>query len=123
MLRFWTFAVTAVFVVALCDTRTWAGVASGTVAAPATSGPPAAGETKSSIQGALGEYGDPAGLRAFLDSKGIDFTFTYIGEALGNTVGGVKRGASVEGQLDGQIDVDLAKLAGLDGAALYANFY
>ena len=94
------------------------------VAAPAISGEPAAATNgKPSIQGSLEGYGDPGGVRAFLDSKGIDYSFVYIGEVLGNVSGGVKRGATYEGRLDGQLEVNLDKLAGLKNAALHANFY
>ncbi|WP_246725247.1 carbohydrate porin [Beijerinckia sp. L45] len=94
------------------------------VATPATSGgqgspPPGT----PSIQSSLGNYGDPGGIRAFLDAKGIDFAFTYIGEVLGNTSGGVKRGATYEGRLDATLDVDLEKLASLKGAALHAEAF
>lgn len=95
------------------------------VAAPDTSSNPAAAAASAtpSIQSSLGKYGDPAGIRAFLDAKGIDYSFTYIGDLLGNVSGGVKRGATYEGQLNGQLDIDLEKLGGLKGAALHANFY
>lgn len=76
-----------------------------------------------SIQTALGAAGDPGGIRAFLDSKGIDYNFTYIGEVLSNTSGGVKQGATYEGRLDAQADIDLEKLAGLTGAALHAEAF
>jgi porin len=79
--------------------------------------------TPPSIQSSLGAYGDPGGMRAYLDSKGIDFAFTYIGEILGNTSGGVKRGATYEGRLDATLDVDLDKLAGVKGAALHAEAF
>ena len=94
------------------------------VAEPATSGAPAAVlASKPSIQSSLGGYGDPGGLRAFLASKGIDYSFTYIGEVLSNASGGVKRGATYEGLLNGEVNVDLDKLAGLSGATLHSNFY
>ena len=95
------------------------------VTAPETSGQPSetAPGTTPSIQRSLGRYGDPGGLRAFLDSKGIDYSFTYIGEILGNVTGGVKRGATYEGEVNAQLDVDLDKLAGIKDAALHANAY
>jgi porin len=75
------------------------------------------------IQTSLGKYGDPGGIRAFLDSKGIDYSFTYIGEVLGNPTGGYKRGATYEGRLDGEFDVDLDKLAGIKDTAFHASVY
>lgn len=93
-------------------------------AAPATTeSPGAATAATPSIQSSLGKYGDPGGIRAYLDSKGIDFSFTYIGEVLGNTSGGVKRGATYEGRLDGEFDVDLEKFIGLKNAAVHASAY
>lgn len=100
------------------------GTPTTSLATPGTSGSPSADENNTpSIQSSLGKYGDPGGIRAFLDSKGIDYSFTYIGEVLDNSSGGVKRGATYDGRLDGQLDIDLEKLAGLKGAALHANFY
>src|SRR4051812_40603281 len=54
---------------------------------------------------------------------GIALSATYIGEALGNASGGVRRGAIYEGRLDFGVDVDLEKRAGWGGATLHANFY
>ena len=95
------------------------------VAAPETSAQPSANAvgTTPSIQQSLGKYGDPGGIRAFLDSKGIDYSFTYIGEILGNATGGVKRGATYDGELNGQLDVDFDKLAGVKDTVAHANFY
>lgn len=93
------------------------------VSQPNTSGAQGAPNATPSIQSSLGTYGDPGGLRAYLDSKGIDYAFTYIGEVLGNTSGGVKRGATYEGRLDGTLDLDLDKLVGLKGAAIHAEAF
>ena len=94
---------------------------------PDTSDKPSAPATVAnrlpSIQTSLGRYGDPGGLRAFLSSKGIDYAFTDIAEVLGNTSGGVKRGATFESRLDARLDVDLDRLAGWHGALLHANAY
>lgn len=87
-----------------------------------TSDKPAAQSTPS-IQTSLGAYGDPGGLRGTLDAKGITYSFTYIGDTLGVASGGQRRGTIYEGRLDGQLDVDLDKLAGLTGLAFHANFY
>ena len=96
-------------------------------ATPETSGKPAAEAPTApavpSIQSSLGPYGDPGGIRAFLDARGIDYNFTYIGEVLGNSTGGLKQGATYEGRLDGQLDIDLEKLAGIKNTAIHANFY
>lgn len=79
--------------------------------------------TTTSIEKALGPYGDPFGLRAFLKSKGIEYSFTYVGEVLGNATGGFKRGATYEGRLDGELNVDFEKLAGISGLGVHSNFY
>lgn len=79
--------------------------------------------TTTSIQSVLGPYGDPGGIRAFLKTKGIEYNFTYVGETLGNPTGGYRRGAIYEGRLDGELNVDLEKLAGVKSTALHANFY
>ncbi|MBU6430523.1 MAG: carbohydrate porin, partial [Cyanobacteria bacterium REEB65] len=92
--------------------------------APATSNSPAATVAQQpSIQGALGVFGDPCHIRAALVKHGITYSFVYTGEVLGNSSGGVKRGATYEGQLDGILDIDLATLAGWHGATLHGNFY
>ena len=76
-----------------------------------------------SIQGSLGPYGDPGGLRASLLSKGVSYTFTAIADVMGNASGGVKRGATFESRLEGRADVDLDRLLGWRGAVLHANAY
>ena len=76
-----------------------------------------------SIQSSLGKFGDPGNIRATLDGKGIDYSFTYIADLLGNTSGGVKQGATYEGRLDMNLDVDLEKLFGLKGAAIHAEAF
>ncbi len=76
-----------------------------------------------SIQGSLGPYGDPGGIRATLLSRGFSYTFTDIAEVLGNTSGGVKRGATFESRLEGRFDLDLDTLAGWRGGLLHANAY
>ena len=76
-----------------------------------------------SIQSSLGPYGDPGGVRSFLSSKGITYSFTYIGEVLGNGSGGIKRGTIYEGRLAMQLDADLDKLLGWEGATFHTNAY
>ena len=96
-----------------------------TVATPEATGTQAeaVGNTTPSIPSSLGKYGDPGGIRAFLDKHGIDYNFTYIGEVLGNPTGGYKRGATYEGRLDMQLDVDADKLAGIKDFAIHAQAY
>ena len=54
---------------------------------------------------------------------GIKFAATYIGETLGNVSGGLKQGAIYDGRLNLAIDVDLQKLAKLQGLTFHANMF
>lgn len=54
---------------------------------------------------------------------GLKFAVTYIGEALGNPSGGARQGAVYEGRLNLAVDIDLHKLAGLDGTTFHANVF
>ncbi|WP_426527916.1 carbohydrate porin [Bradyrhizobium sp. McL0615] len=54
---------------------------------------------------------------------GIKFAATYIGEALGNPSGGLKRGSVYEGRLNLAVDVDFEKLAGLRELTFHANMF
>lgn len=91
-------------------------------AAPETSDDPSEVPTMPSVASSFSNP-DPGGVRAFLGERGISYGLTYIGEALGNAFGGVRRGAGYGGRLDAQMDVDLGALAGLTGLTLHANAY
>ena len=58
-----------------------------------------------------------------LEHWGIKFAATYIGEALGNPSGGLKRGSVYEGRLNLAVDVDLEKLAGMRELTFHANMF
>lgn len=58
-----------------------------------------------------------------LQRYGVKFAATYIGEMLGNTSGGLKRGTIYEGRLNLAVDVDLEKLADLDKLTFHANIF
>ncbi|MCJ2079961.1 carbohydrate porin [Methylobacterium sp. J-090] len=92
------------------------------VAQSVTSSRPSA-NLDTSIQDQLGAYGDPFGLRAYLKARGITYSFTYIGEGLGNATGGLRRRAILEGLLDLEIDADLGPLLGWQGAFLHTNLF
>ncbi|MCX8255682.1 MAG: carbohydrate porin [Beijerinckiaceae bacterium] len=92
------------------------------VQTPETSGSQAPATTPS-IQSSLGTFGDPGSIRATLDKKGIDYSFTYIADLLGNTSGGVKQGATYEGRLDMNLDVDLEKLVGFKNGAIHVEAF
>jgi porin len=74
---------------------------------------------------AAADWRDP-GLKALndrLSEWGVAFSVAYIGEALGNASGGIRRGAIYEGRLDVGIDIDLEKAVGWNGATLHANAF
>lgn len=66
---------------------------------------------------------DLGGLRAALGKMGVQLTFTYYGEALGNPSGGVRQGLIYEGRLGTIVDADLDKLLGWSGATFHASFH
>ncbi|MDB5510673.1 MAG: Carbohydrate-selective porin OprB [Enterovirga sp.] len=76
-----------------------------------------------SIQSALGPYGDPGGLRGTLQERGVTYNLVYIGETLGNVSGGMRRGAVYQGRLDLQLDANLDRLVGWQGATFHTNAY
>ncbi len=77
----------------------------------------------SSIQSALGPYGDPFGLRAYLAERGITYVVTYIAEGLASPHGGLRRGATFGGRLDSGVDIDLERFAGWTGALFHTDFF
>jgi porin len=54
---------------------------------------------------------------------GIKFAATYIGEALGNPSGGLKRGSVYEGRLNLAVDAVFEKLAGMRALTFHANMF
>ncbi len=65
--------------------------------------------------------GDWAGFRQAIQDRGLQFSAAYIGEAVGNLSGGIRRGTVYEGRLELDAVADLGKLANWTGATLYAN--
>jgi porin len=57
------------------------------------------------------------------ESRGVKSSATYISDAMANPTGGLRQGATYEGRLNLAIDVDLAKLARLDGLTFHANVF
>lgn len=103
-----------------------AGSAENLPAVPQTSDQPseqAPSPPAPSIQSSLGPHGDPGGIRADLEARGITYSFTYIGETFGVASGGQRRGGIYEGRLDAQFDADLDKLLGWRGATFHTNLY
>lgn len=62
-------------------------------------------------------------VRTFFATKGIAYSLTYIGETFGVASGGQQRGGIYEGRLDGQLDADLGRLFGWEGATFHTNAY
>ena len=76
-----------------------------------------------SIATSLPQNGDPAGIRKRLSDRGITYNLIYTNDVLSNLSGGNKRGTIDQGKLEGQLTVDLAKLAGWQDLTLYANAF
>ncbi|MFY9837336.1 MAG: carbohydrate porin [Xanthobacteraceae bacterium] len=65
--------------------------------------------------------GDWGGLRSYLESHGITFTFSNTTDLLANVNGGIKTGAVGLGAFQPQLDLDLQKLAGLEGDRVHIH--
>ncbi len=57
------------------------------------------------------------------EKVGIKFSLSYVGEALGNVAGGMRRGAVYDGRLNAAVDLDFGKLAGRPGLTFHANLF
>jgi porin len=57
------------------------------------------------------------------ERNGVKFALTYIGEVLGNTSGGLKRGSVYEDRINFAADVDFEKLIGLKQLTFHANVF
>ena len=82
-----------------------------------------AGPVKGSIATSFPQNGDPAGIRKTLGDRGITYALIYTNDALSNRSGGNKRGTIDQGKVEGQLTVDLAKLAGWQDLTLYSNAF
>jgi porin len=83
--------------------------------------PPTGIPTVSIASSLPAELADPGGTRAALAAQGIQFQLNYIGEALGDVVGGMRQGAIYDNTLELVVDANLEKLFGWQSAALHAN--
>lgn len=63
------------------------------------------------------------GLRPWLYDHGVTFGFNYTQDLLGATTGGVRRGTTYMGRLEGVVDVDLEKAVGWTGATFHVGAY
>src|ERR1035437_10052601 len=85
--------------------------------------PDANGITSPSIATSLPNNGDPGGVRKWLGQRGITYNVIYTNDVLSNLSGGNKRGTIDQGKLEGQLTVDLAKLADWQDLTFYANAF
>jgi porin len=67
--------------------------------------------------------GDPDGRRKALAEKGVTYGVNYVGEYQANVAGGIARGSTYIGRLEGILDVDLEKRLGLAGLTFHTNIY
>src|SRR5215468_9120521 len=65
--------------------------------------------------------GDWGGLRSALADHGIAVTASYTAELWANVQGGLKQGSAYDGLFLPQVDVDLDKLLGWQGASFRAS--
>lgn len=79
------------------------------------------GITEPSVATSLPENGDPWGDRKRLSDHGVTYNLIYTNDILSNVSGGIKRGTIDQGKLEGQLTIDLDKLAGWQNLTLYAN--
>lgn len=95
-------------------------------AQPAVADEPAAevtGIPDQSIVRNFPQNGDADGRRKALAQRGITFGLNYVGEYQANIDGGIKRGDTYVGRLEGVLDVDLERLAGFKGLIFHANAF
>src|ERR1700730_4990268 len=80
-------------------------------------------QTSSSPPEILRQLTDPGGLRSRLEQAGLQFTFTYYGDAFGNPSGGATQDLGYDGRFGTIIDADLEKLVGWSGASFHASIH
>jgi porin len=100
-----------------------AGLGAGPLRAQQIQPPNDAGITIPSIATSLPQGGDPGGVRKQLSDRGITYNVIYTNDVLSNLSGGTKRGTIDQGKVEGQLTVDLNKLAGWQDLTLYANAF
>lgn len=79
------------------------------------------GVPEDSIAPLLPAGGDPFGHRRWLAERGIAFNLWYRNDTLANTQGGRRRGVVNQGLLETSLQVDLGRLAGLEGLRFFSN--
>jgi len=83
--------------------------------------PESLGITEPSIATSLPHNGDPTGLRKRLYDHGVTYNVIYTNDVLSNLSGGIRRGTIDQGKVEGQLLIDLEKLAGWNSTTFYAN--
>jgi porin len=98
-------------------------VIAGLDAAPLLAADPAYDPSQAtpSIASNLPNNGDPTGARQWLSDHGITYGLIFTNDVLSNLSGGLKRGSLYQGKVEGQLTVDMEKLAGWQDLTLYAN--
>lgn len=66
-------------------------------------------------------FGDFAGLRPALEDQGVDLGLTYLSNLAGNPYGGQRQGFTNTGSTGLNLDLDLEKIAGLQGWDFYST--
>src|SRR5262249_27730768 len=61
--------------------------------------------------------------RKALKDRGVEYSFIYTNDVLSNLSGGNRRGTIDQGKLEGQVMLDLDKIAGWKDFTLYANAF
>lgn len=82
-----------------------------------------AAEVTTSFQPLLGPAGDPGGYRAALARRGVTFGLITVADAFETVRGGLRRGSTGVTLVDLDVDIDLGRLAGWEGAAAHATRY
>jgi len=109
------------FAALLISAGIYAGLGAGSLwAADPT---PDTGIVGPSIATSLPQNGDPTGVRKWLATRGITYSVIYTSDVLSNLSGGNKRGTIYQGKVEGQLTVDLEKLAGWQDLTFYANAF
>ena len=81
------------------------------------------GIPEDSLAQVLPYKGDPAGIRRWLASHGIEYSLIYTNDVLSNLRGGLQRGTIDQGKLETIVSVDAEKLLGIKGLSFYANSF
>ena len=66
-------------------------------------------------------FGDWYGARTWLDDRGIDPTFTFVTDSLGNPTGGTRQGFTTANNLGLDLNLDLEKLCGIEGGSFLVS--